>query len=221
MSRSIFITLLLVVTSVFAATAQSKSFTGTITYKITYPASASSPLIAALPTSINMQVSGNKAKFEITLPNGKQTIIANGDEISVTRLIENAEGKFFIKKTKEEFKKEATAVATPLKETKTVAGQKCKGAELTVTDKGGRTQKSKVFYSDELGVNNIYFNTVAKSIKGIMLDFDYAALGTAMHLTATQITPGRISNKTFEIPSGYKEITEAQLQQMRQARKNK
>jgi len=40
-----------------------------------------------------------------------------------------------------------------------------------------------------------------------------------MHLTATQVSPGRISNKTFEIPSEYKQTTEAQLQQMRQAGK--
>ncbi|MBK7171672.1 MAG: hypothetical protein IPH84_00260 [Bacteroidales bacterium] len=218
--RTVF-SLALIASLVFTGFAQTKSFTGTITYKITYPASLSAAMAAALPSSIVMQISSNKAKFEVTLPNGKQTFIVNGDEISVTRLMDLAEGKFYIKKTKEEFQKEDAPSFMPLKESKTIAGYKCKSGEISYKDRGGKVQKSTVYYSDELGSNNIYFNTIAKGVKGILLDFDYSGLGAPMHLTASEITSGRISNKTFEIPTEYKQTTEAELQKLRQANKSR
>jgi len=220
MFKTLFLSAVLAV-SMLVLNAQPRFFTGTITYKITYPANASSPLIASLPSTIDMQISANKTRFELTLPNGKQTFIVNGDEQSVTRLMDQAQGKFYIRKTKEDFQKDETPITVPLKETKLIAGYKCKAAEINSKDRGGKEQKSKAFYSDELGNNNIYFNTIAKGIKGILLDFDYSGLGTPMHLTAIEVSPGRISNKTFEIPSDYKPTTEAQLQQMRQANKSK
>jgi hypothetical protein len=221
MTRSIFISLLLIVVSACSASAQSKKFTGTINYKITYPGSNGSPIMASLPQNISMDIAGNKAKFSLTLPNGSYTFIVNGDETSVTRLIENSDGKFFIKKAKEEFMKGDAPVMLPLKETKTIAGYKCKSAEITATDRGGKSQKSTVYYSEDLGTNAIYFNTDAKAVKGILLDLDYSTMGVPMHLTAVEVKPGRISNKIFEIPAGFKETTEAQLHQMKQANKKK
>jgi len=221
MYKALFLSTVLVISALVTLNAQPRYFTGTITYKITYPANASSPLIASLPATIDMQVSANKARFELTLPNGKQTFIVNGDDLSVTRLMDLAQGKFYIKKTKEDFQKDETPITVPLKETKLIAGYKCKAAEINSTDRGGKALKSKAFYSDELGHNNIYFNTIAKGIKGILLDFDYSGLGTPMHLTATEVSAGRISNKIFEIPSDYKQTTEAQLQQLRQVNKSK
>lgn len=221
MNRTFFLTFILAIGIALTSFAQNKNFTGTINYKIVYPGGATGPLAAALPQSISMQIAGNKCKFELTLPNGKQTFIVNGDEVSVTRLLEMAEGKYFIKKTKEEFEQKEAPIIVPAKETKTVAGYKCKSSEINVKDRGGKLQKSIVFYSEELGTNNIYFNTIAKGIKGILLDFDYSGLGVAMHLTATEVVPGRVSNKIFEIPAGYTETTEAKLQQMRQANKSK
>jgi hypothetical protein len=221
MTRSLLFTLIVLAVSTFSSTAQTKKFTGTINYKITYPGNASSPLIASLPQNIEMQIAANKAKFDVALPNGKYTFIINGDDVTVTRLIDASEGKFFIKKTKEEFNKEELPVTMPLKETKTIAGYKCKSAEISVTDRGGKVQKSTVFYSEDLGTNNIYFNTDAKAIKGIMLDLDYTTMGVTMHLTASEITPGRVSNKTFEIPSDYVETTDVKLHQLKQANKKK
>lgn len=220
MTQRSLLTLFMALTIGLGAFAQ-KMFTGTINYKITYPANLTGPLAASLPSTISMQISANKARFEVTLPNGKQTFIVNGDEISVTRLMDLAEGKFYIKKTREEFQKDEAPSFLAAKEVKTVAGYKCKSGEISFKDRGGKVQKATVYYSDELGVNNIYFNTVAKSVKGILLDFDYSGLGFPMHLTATEVLAGRISNKTFEIPSEYKQTTEAQLQQLRQANKKK
>ncbi len=196
------------------AQGNTKKFTGTITYRITYPASASNPMIASLPTTLEMQISGNKARTEMMLPYGKNTFIMNGDELTVIRLVDLESGKYFVKKTKEDFTLKTTPMIVPLKETKKIAGQNCKASELNMVS-GGKTTKSKFFYSEELGNNNIYFNTEVRSVTGIMLEFEYNIMGIPVQLSAISVNPGRVSNRVFEIPSGYTETTEAKLRELK------
>ena len=216
MKRNIIIALILIcvpISFLFAQT-NAKKFTGTITYKITYPANAVNPIVATLPTTLDMQVSANKARIEMALPFGKNTFIMNGDELTIYRLVEMETGKYFVKRTKEDFNKgSVTPMIMPLKEAKKIAGQNCKSSEVNMVS-SGKTTKSKIFYSEELGNNNIYFNTSVRSVPGIMLEFEYNIMGIPVQLTAISVEPGRISNKLFEIPAGYTETTEAKLHEM-------
>ena len=222
MKRNLIITafiLCLPFTTLFAQ-GNAKKFTGKITYRITYPAASSNPMIAALPTTLEMQISGDKARTELTLPFGKNTLIINGDNQTVIHLVDNESGKFFVKKTKEDFNKSAVKpTIVPLKETKKVAGQNCKASEVNST-LGAKATKAKIYYSEELGNNNIYFNTDFRSISGILLDFEYTIMGIPVQLSAISVEPGRVSNKLFETPSGYTETTEAKLREMRRPSKN-
>ena len=200
--------------AVIFAQQNTKKFTGTITYRITYPSTSSNPMIASLPTTIEMQIAGNKARTELVLPFGKNTYIINGDDFTVTRLAEMESGKYFVKKTKEDFVMKSPPMIVPLKETKSIAGQNCKASEVNFVN-GDKSTKSKVYYSEDLGTNNIYFNTDIRSLSGIMLEFEYNLMGIPVQLSAISVTPGRISNKLFEIPSGYTETTEAKLRELR------
>ena len=206
--------------SILFAQENNKKFTGTITYKITYPSTATNPMVAKLPTTLEMKISGNKARTEMMLPFGNNTFIINGDDYSIIRLVEFESGKYFVKKTREDFNMATAPMVIPISETRTIAGQECKVSEVNI-EVGGKTTTSKVFYSELLGTNNIYFNTVVRSVKGIMLEFDYSLMGMPIHLTATSVDPGRVSNKTFEIPSGYTETTEAKLREMKGSTKMK
>lgn len=205
--------------AVIFAQGNTKKFTGTITYRITYPASANNPMIASLPTTIEMQISANKARAEFVLPFGKNAYIINGDDFTVTRLVEMESGNYFVKKTKEDFVMKNTPMIIPLKETKSIAGENCKASEINFVN-GNKSTKSKIYYSEELGTNNIYFNTDIRSISGIMLEFEYNLMGIPVQLSAISIKPGRVSNKLFEIPSGYTETTEAKLRELRGPIKN-
>jgi hypothetical protein len=210
--------LLLMPAVVIFAQGNTKKFTGTITYRITYPASTTNPMIASLPTTLEMQIAGNKARTEMKLPSGTNTIIINGDDFTVVRLVDMENGKYYIKKTKADFNMTKAPMIMPLNETKKVAGQNCKASEINVVN-GNKTTKSKIYYSEELGTNNIYFNTEVRSISGIMLEFEYTIMGIPVQLSAISVSPGRISNKLFEIPSGYTATTEANLRQIKNAAK--
>lgn len=188
-------------------------FSGTIVYKITYPNAANNPMAAQLPTTLEMKISGNKAYTEMVLPYGKNSFIINGDEPSIIRLVNLEQGNFFIKKSKDDFKAAATAMLTKTKETKTIAGIKCLTVELN--SPASQSNKRKVYYSEELGDNNIFFNTDLRTLKGIPLEFEYNLMGMSVQLTATSVKAGRVSNKDFEMPKGYTETTEAKLREMR------
>jgi hypothetical protein len=123
-------------------------------------------------------------------------------------------GNYFVKKTKEDFVMKNTPMIVPLKETKNIAGQNCKASEINFVN-GDKSTKSKIYYSDDLGTNNIYFNTDIRSISGIMLEFEYNLMGIPVQLSAISVSPGRVSNKLFEIPSGYTETTDAKLRELR------
>jgi hypothetical protein len=196
------------------AQSNAKKFTGTITYQVTYPSAATNPIVASLPTTIEMQIAGNKARTEMMLPFGNNAFIINGDEFIVTRLVDMESGKYFVKKTKEDFALKSTPSVVQLKESKKIAGYTCKAAEVNVVN-GAKTSKSKVFYTEELGANNIYFNTDVRSISGILLEFEYTLMGIPVQLSAISVNPGRVSNKTFEIPEGYTETTDAKLRELR------
>jgi hypothetical protein len=216
MKRNIIFALILLCLpmSILFAQGNTKNFTGTVTYRVTYPAATSNPMIASLPTTLVMQIAGNKARTEIMLPFGNNTFIMNGDEQTIVRLIDMENGKYFIKKTKADFNMTTTPLVVPLNETKKIAGQNCKTAEVNIVS-GGKSTKTKVYYSEELGGNNIYFNTNVRSLKGIMLEFEYNIMGIPVQLSAISVEPGRVSNKSFEIPSGYTETTEAKLRELK------
>jgi hypothetical protein len=220
MKRNLTIALMLFLLPAVVIFAQgnTKKFTGTITYRITYPASTTNPMIASLPTTLEMQIAGNKARTEMKLPSGTNTIIINGDDFTTVRLVDMESGKYYIKKTKADFNMAKAPMIKPLNETKKIAGQNCKASEINVVS-GNKTTKSKIYYSEELGTNNIYFNTEVRSISGIMLEFEYNIMGIPVQLSAISVTPGRISNKLFEIPAGYTATTEANLRQIKNAAK--
>lgn len=216
MKSLIILTIVALIIPFSAITAQNTNkFTGTITYQITYPNAANNPMVSQLPTKLEMKISGNKAYTDMVLPYGKNAFIINGDENSIIRLVNLEKGNYFIKKTKEDFKGVAVPLISKLKETKTIAGLKCSAAEINTSTPNGQTTKRKVYYSEELGDNNIYFNTEVKSVKGILLEFEYNLMGMPVQLTAISVKPGRISNKDFEMPKGYTETTEAKLREMR------
>jgi len=216
MKRNFIIALFLLclpMASIFAQ-GTAKKFTGTITYRITYPSNASNPMIASLPTTLEMQIAGNKARTEMMLPFGNNVFIINGDDFIVTRLVDMESGKYFVNKTKADFEMKSAPSIVQLKETKNIAGYTCKAAEINIVN-GTKSTKTKIYYSEELGTNNIYFNTDVRSVSGIMLEFEYMLMGIPVQLSAISVNPGRVSNKVFEIPSGYTETTEAKLRELR------
>jgi GLPGLI family protein len=198
------------------STAQkAKVFTGTITYNITYPANTAPNIAAQLPKTITMFVAGNKVKAGASFGPMKQTFIKNGDAMTITSLVERDGRKLAMTKSKEQITKELASEKAPateiMKETKKVAGYTCKSAEVNFMDKRGQAHKSIVYFSDDLGTNNLNFDNQYRGIKGIPLEMELTMHGIPMKLVASSVSSERVSNKEFETPSDFEAVTEQEF----------
>jgi hypothetical protein len=194
-----------------------KVFTGTITYNITYPPNTTPSVAAQLPKTITMFIAGNKVKAGASFGPMKQTFIKNADARTITTLVERDGRKVAMNKSKEQIASDLASDKAPatrdLKETKKVAGYNCKSAEVNYLDKRGQAHKTIVFYSEELGSNNLNFDNQYRGIKGIPLELELVLHGIPMKLVAGSVSPGRVSNKEFEMPKDFEVLTEQQYKE--------
>jgi hypothetical protein len=194
-----------------------KVFTGTITYNIIYPPNTTPAVAAQLPKTITMLIAGNKVKAGATFGPMKQTFIKNADTKTVTTLVERDGRKVAMTKSKEQMAAELASDKAPstqaLKETKKIAGHNCKSAEVNYQDKRGQAHKTIVYYSDELGANNLNFDNQYRGIKGIPLELELVLHGIPMKLVASSVSSGRVSNKEFEIPKDFEMLTDQQYKE--------
>jgi hypothetical protein len=203
----------------FNTTAQTaKVFTGTITYNISFPPNTAANIAAQLPKSITMIIAGDKVKAGASFGPLKQTFIKNADAMTITSLVERDGRKVVMTKSRDQIMKELAAEKAPAiqetKGTKKLAGYNCKSAEVNYMDKRGQAHKTTVYYSDELGNNNLNFDNQYRGIKGIPLELELTMHGIPMKLVASSVSPGRVSNKEFETPKDFTPVTEQEYKTM-------
>jgi GLPGLI family protein len=195
-----------------------KVFTGTITYSIAYPPNTAPNIAAQLPKTITMYIAGNRAKAGATFGPMKQTFIKNADAMTISTLVEREGRKVVMTKSKAQIVSELAATKAPSTqvqtETKKIAGYTCKSAEVNYMDKRGQAHKTTVFYSDELGTNNVNFDNQYRGIKGIPLEMELVLHGIPMKLIASSVSKERVSNKEFETPKDFEVITEQQYKEL-------
>lgn len=210
--------LLFAVTLAVSVNAQSKgdAFKGKITYKITYPESnLDAAQLSALPQYMILTLSGNKSKAEMNMGQMEQVLLIDSETKSTTILIEINGQKLAInpkKGTDRPLGKEP--IVEPDGETKEIAGYVCKKANIHFGDEKSKAAPSVVYYSEELGNNQIFYDNEYRNLKGIPLEFKYKMQGMSMLLTASKIEPGKVKDKEFNIPSDYKETSPQDLMKM-------
>lgn len=103
-----------------------------------------------------------------------------------------------------------------LSETKEIAGYVCKKAIVkTLKANGDVDSELEVFYTQELGAGGINMdNPMFKDIDGVMLEYSIKEENISMKMTAVSVEKKKISDSEFEIPEGFKKVTEEELQLM-------
>ncbi len=192
-----------------------KEFSGTVVYNITYEMEDMDPQMAAyLPKTMKMTVKNPMSRTEISMGMGKNITIYNAEDNSAVSLIDMMGQKLAIKMTPEDLDKEAAETGdvevVHLDETKDILGYSCKKALVKVKDSG---DEFEVYYTEELstGIEN-HGNPMFKDIKGMMMEFVMEQNGMKMHFLAVSVDKKKVSKKDFEVPEGYEEITEEEMQ---------
>lgn len=213
--------LFLIVSGAKTSFAGGDEFNGIIVYNISYSNSdLDEAMLSQMPKTMKLYVKGKMAKSIIQMGMGTQASIMDGENMTTTSLMDIMGQKFAYTVTKEELMKELEEMPEPdisyPNETKEIAGYTANKVVIETKDpETGEEMIMTGYYTDELGKQNLMIdNPIYKDIEGIMLEFATKAQGMEMEFKAVEVDKKKVSDKEFEVPEGYKEVTKEELENM-------
>ena len=98
------------------------------------------------------------------------------------------------------------------KETKDVAGYKCKKAIVTFVDE--TKQGFDLYYTNELKIKNSNWWTPFKEIDGVILEYQVSRYNIDMKLVAKEVEFTTIESAIFDVPKDYKMVTRKEIDEV-------
>jgi GLPGLI family protein len=194
----------------FAGQAAFAQFEGTVIYSMEMQ--GLTPEQAAYmggASEMTIYVKGEKSRSEANMgPVNNVTITDRKDKYQVL-LMDMMGNKYMLRQTLEQFNTENNTAKQTVKlidgETKTIAGYKCKKAEVTSIDKDGKTFTSIVWYTEEFKPSSSSDFSKFNGLPGYPMEFESKQGPYTMKMTVKSITKGPVADAKFEIPKeGYK-----------------
>lgn len=140
------------------------------------------------------------------------TFIANPGKKTLTQLVKVfnvkqacIDDEKAIQKENDDYKLELTET----KETKEIAGYKCKKLIATMAD--DPTIKFDVYYTEEMNVTNPNFANPYSKVKGMLMEYRLKKFGLEMTFTALGVKKEEIPDEEFELPAYYKVISKEEM----------
>ncbi|MBC7381945.1 MAG: DUF4412 domain-containing protein [Bacteroidia bacterium] len=97
-----------------------------------------------------------------------------------------------------------------INEQKKIAGYTCQKAIITRTT-NGIIKKSDCWFTKDLPSYNTQYDEAYKMIDGFLMQYNITEAGMTMMMTVKMIMPIPIDDKMFEVPEGYRVLTEKEL----------
>ena len=195
-----------------------KGFHGIIIYNISYDDDLDPQMATMMPKTLKLFIKGNKSRTEMKTGFGTTTVLFDGDDKSSVVLLDMMGQKFAMKMTHEDMEKEnADIPETDVEvtdETKEIAGYTCKKALVKSKDDSDDFEEF-VYFTDELGSGILNANNpLFEDIEGVMLEYSNNENDMNMKMEAISVEKKKVSDDLFEIPEGYKIVTQEELQNM-------
>ena len=209
----ILILLILAATLAKFTLAQAQSnFEGRIIYSITYTnlPDEMKGYESMLPKDVKIQMKGNKSRVEQSQMMGTNVVVSDMDKRNGFLEMDVNGQKLRIMVSTEEFEKEASKMSNIeyADESKQIAGYPCKKAIMK--DENGAVVMT-VFYTEKIQ-NKAQMEFVG--LKGFPLEYSMSQQNIQMLMTATEVSKEAVPDNLFQKRDGYKDISEADLQQM-------
>jgi len=185
------------------------TFEGVITYSITVDNPQAASMMQG--STIKVYMKGDQTKTSSDMGMYKTIVFTDKKTPEdPTVLVEVMGNKYQLKNDKTK-KDDKDADIKYTDETKTVAGYVCHKAAVTITGKDGQTYVSDVYYTEDLprysgGTGQF------KGLKGFPLEYSMKQQGMNVVLSATSVTKQSVSDDTFKVPTGYKLMTQDEMQ---------
>ncbi len=186
---------------------------GVITYELKYlEDEKDKPVISLLPTEMKFYYKDNNTCQKVEGWMSIFSIIGISDFKTGTRyaLLKIMADKYMYKSTGntafgyDEMKGKKIKFT---KETKEIAGYKCKKA--IVEYKG---DEYEVYYTDKIKIKDPNWNNPYKEINGVLMKYQISMFGIKTEITATKVENIEIDDNNFVVPDGYNEVTKQKME---------
>ena len=216
--KKLIVAISLVLSGITMTTAQTKAtFEGSVIYDMSFDGANLPPEATAMlkGSTITTYIKGDKRRMDTSTPVSSQSSIIDEKNKTIINLMDIMGQNYLIKMNEADVKKESESTPVPtikyIEETKTIAGYKCKKAEITVKDKDGKEETTTIFYTEDLPSSD--FRPTYKGLKGFPMEFTIDQGGMKITLVATKVSKETVADTKFDPPKdGYKETTLEELQ---------
>ena len=213
MTRTLKLFAVLSIAILCSINAISQSFEGVVTYSITYldvPAEIEG-MESMLPSETIKYIDGQRIRIEQTMLMGTQVVISDFAANTSIVLMDILGNKIAMVVPEEEMENEAQATTSIeinyFKDSKTIAGYKCKKAVITGD---GFETPAIVYYTTKIPYTEDQF----KGLKGLPLEMTVNSEGMQMVLSATSVQKKEVEESMFVIPDDYSIMTSEELQEL-------
>lgn len=174
------------------------------------------PMAGLAPGSATVKFKDNKFLIEMsTMGIFNTTFISNPSKRTLSQMVKFMDIKNACIQTATDLSTDNDDYALKFeetKETKKIAGYKCKKLKATMVKDPSVT--FDVYYTDELGLDSINNLGPYKAVKGMLMEYRLKKLGLEMSFTATAVKKEEISDDVFEIPAYYKIVARPEMEKL-------
>lgn len=173
----------------------------------------SHPMAGLAPSTMSMYFKKNLYCSEMsTMGMFNSKFVANPNTKTFTTMVKILNDKNACIEGVKEIKADIEAhklILEETKETKVIAGYKCKKVKATsVTDP---SDTFDVYYTDEFRVKNANYSTPYENLKGLVMVFRLEKFGMEMEFTAKSVKKVEVPDAMFELPGFYKIISKQEM----------
>jgi hypothetical protein len=214
MKRLVFVSLILLVvigaflyvwkyTSLFDKLGGKNITEGVIEYDITYPKlDPNSMMASGMPNKAYLHFKNNNTSNDMSGMMGliSITYISNCKNKAVEQRLTLINKKYASPINAEDLKRLNDSYVTSVEEAKSgiqIAGFNCKEAVVKLID----GTQSKVYYTNDIGIENPNWSNPYSKIDGVLMDFQMERYGVAMHLKAKSVLAQKVDDSVFVIPA--------------------
>jgi len=192
---------------------------GVIEYDITYPnINPNSMMASGMPSKAFLRFKDNNTSNDMSGMMGliNITYVSNLQKKQVEQRLTLINKKYASEINADELKELNDSYVSSIEEGKKtlqIAGYKCKEVLVKLMD----GKQTKVYYTNDIGIENANWANPYNKIEGVLMDFEMERYGIAMHLKAKSVLAQKIDETIFSIPADsaeYKNIVFSELEKI-------
>ncbi|MFH2094583.1 MAG: hypothetical protein ABIJ16_02690 [Bacteroidota bacterium] len=189
---------------------------GIVEYEITYlEDDKQNPIISLLPTTMEFKFKDNNysQKVEGWMGIFSMAGLCNKDKNEYSALLKIMSDRYVYQGKAAFGYDEFSGMKIEFtKETKVIAGFTCKEANIVFPNK--EYEDFKIYYTEEIELENPNFFNPFKEIPGVILEYQYEMFDITTKLIAIRVEKIEITDDEFEVPADYKKVEKEEMEEV-------